>query len=249
MERFMTDLLLFESGFGFSAFRGDMPRIDRSPNQSRPAPPLIHARANFPRSRPPFLAVRSQAPQGTPIARSLVDPASTQDLLERARAGDERAWAGFVDAFAPLVFAIARRHGLPPDACDDIAQDVFRSLVRSLSSIRDAQALPAWLGTTTRRLCWKARKTRPVATEALEPAAPDERDLAQLERHALLREALSRLGERCEQLLRFLYLVSPAPSYEQIAASLDMAIGSIGPTRQRCLARLASLLPHALRED
>ena len=57
---------------------------------------------------------------------------------------------------------------------------------------------------------------------------------------AVLRRSLGHLGERCRELLRLLYS-SDELSYVEISSLLDMPIGSIGPTRARCLERLRTI--------
>jgi len=57
------------------------------------------------------------------------------------------------------------------------------------------------------------------------------------ERASAMRRALSTLAQRDQALLTLL-VAEPRRSYEQIAEELDMPIGSIGPTRARCLERL-----------
>jgi RNA polymerase sigma factor (sigma-70 family) len=63
-----------------------------------------------------------------------------------------------------------------------------------------------------------------------------------LERDTWLREALTQLAPRCRELLEALYLESPGLSYLETAARLDMSLGSVGPTRSRCLKQLRDLL-------
>jgi DNA-directed RNA polymerase specialized sigma24 family protein len=73
----------------------------------------------------------------------------------------------------------------------------------------------------------------PIDTEAPEPG---ERVTTE-ERDVVLWRALEAISDRCQQLLRVL-MADPAPSYEEVGAALEMPIGSIGPTRARCLDRL-----------
>ena len=68
-----------------------------------------------------------------------------------------------------------------------------------------------------------------------------EADAARTERLTRLWQAFQDLPERCRRLLRVLS-ASPPPSYAEVAVALEMPIGSIGPTRARCLGRLRDLL-------
>jgi DNA-directed RNA polymerase specialized sigma24 family protein len=64
-----------------------------------------------------------------------------------------------------------------------------------------------------------------------------EQELLAAERHAALREALTRLPPCCQQLIGMLIQDPPVP-YAQISASLNIPVGSIGPRRGRCLDKL-----------
>ena len=164
-----------------------------------------------------------------------------EEILRRCREGDEAAWASLVDRYASLVFAVARSHGLPEDSCEDVAQTVFTALVRSLGSIREPEALPGWLVTSTRRACWRLNKrVEPDGRGRPEPVEPDL--LERRERRAAVLWAVREVGPPCTDLLTALFLRDAEPGYKRIADELEMPIGSIGPTRARCLAKMAKLL-------
>jgi RNA polymerase sigma factor (sigma-70 family) len=191
-------------------------------------------------------------PEQAPIADGPDNPGDLGAMLRRCAAGDQLAWSRLVRDHAGLVYSIARDAGLPEHQCDDLAQHVFSTLLRNLDSIRSAPALPAWLAQTTRRAAWRARadarKRDAMHTDAerLEIAAdPDETPLlrtARLEEAHRVRRALDVLGGRCRDLLRAVFVESDAPDYDTIASRLSIPRGSIGPTRARCLAKLAELL-------
>lgn len=164
-----------------------------------------------------------------------------------------------VRRYGRLVHAVAMQHGLRAGEVDDVGQEVFLALAQGLHRIEDAERLPAWLVTTTRRICWRhlyqRRREGPVGSADLTEAdiligepvaavrAPSLSELlAGWERQALLQEGLSKLGQRCRSLLEALFLDPDEPSYEQIATRLGMPKGSIGPTRNRCLEQLRSIL-------
>lgn len=168
-----------------------------------------------------------------------------QSLVARCLSGDHAAWSAIIDRYAGLVYAIARAHNLDASACDDIAQDVFAQLWKSLTDIRDPDALPGWISTTAKRQCWKAARVskRESAAQHPEPAAqPSDEVLARLEAAAQVRTALDELGGQCEKLLRALFFTHRDVEYTSVAEFLGIPIGSIGPTRQRCLAKLARLI-------
>lgn len=168
---------------------------------------------------------------------------STTTLLAAAATGDEHAWDELVDRFLPLVWATIRFHRLDPPAAEDVNQSVWLALVENLGRIREPEALPGWLRTTARNECLRAlRRTyeAPVDWQAL-AAIPDRTtvDASVLadERVQVVGEALERLSEKCRSLLR-VFAFSPDTGYAELASTLGVAIGSIGPTRSRCLEQL-----------
>ena len=175
------------------------------------------------------------------------DNAVVTGLVTRARNGERQAWDALVERYAPLIWSICRRHRLEPADAEDAAQNVWLKLVDHLDSLRVPAALPAWLATTTRRECGRILRTarRPCdAGHALAAGViPDnhaqaaEQDLLAAERHAALREAFGQLPPGCQQLLALL-IEDPALSYAEISARLGVPVGSIGPSRRRCLDKL-----------
>ena len=174
------------------------------------------------------------------------DPSAT-DLVTRAAAGDERAWDALVERYASLVWSICRRHRLADADADDVGQSVWLQLAAQLDKVRDPAALPGWLATTTRRECGriphKARRSPAVGYVLDAESIPDEQtgmaedELLVAERHAALCEALTRLPSCCQRLIALLIEDPPVP-YAQISARLGIAVGSIGPSRGRCLDKL-----------
>jgi RNA polymerase sigma factor (sigma-70 family) len=171
------------------------------------------------------------------------------DLLERAGAGDERAWRDLVDHFAGLVWSVARSYRLGTAATEDVVQTVWLRLAEHCGRIREPDRLASWLATTTRNESLRViRHTSRVGAtdgfdEASEPTSPsvDERiaDSDDLQR-ALI--GFAQLSTDDQQLLRLLCVVPPL-DYETIASILGRPVGSIGPTRARCLERLRRLIP------
>lgn len=173
---------------------------------------------------------------------------SAARLLARCAEGDQSAWGALVRSYAGLVYSIARRAGLPEHLCDDVAQDVFGTLAKHLGSIRDPASLTAWLVTTTRRATIRAgRSAARVRAEPLGEVA-DHSDaalddaIANAEKAHAVRAALSQLGGNCETLLRAMFFTRGDPDYREIARRLGIPVGSIGPTRARCLEKLAKIL-------
>lgn len=176
-----------------------------------------------------------------------MDGAKVTQLLARCVESDQAAWTALVREFSGLVFAVARRSGLREDGCEEVAQAVFLELSRNVAGLREPKALVAWLITSARRESWRvARRAAKAGLTGQDvdrvAAFPDEPKFEQLERHHRIRVAFENLGERCRELLARLYLRTPPVSYDLISSELGMPIGSIGPTRLRCLARMAELI-------
>jgi RNA polymerase sigma factor (sigma-70 family) len=169
------------------------------------------------------------------------------DLVTRARNGDKQAWDALVERYAPLIWSICRRHRLDGADADDVGQRVWLLLMDHLGNLRDPAALPGWLATTTRRewgrVLRAARGPRAAGhvpdpqTLPDEQAATADQELLAAERHAALRQALLELPPGCQQLIALLTADPPVP-YAEISARLGIPVGSIGPTRRRCLDKL-----------
>lgn len=168
-------------------------------------------------------------------------------MVLAAAKGDDRAWRKLVHQYKRLVYSIPRSYRLSDETCDDVFQTIFATLVRELPAIKDPKSLTKWLMTSTHRECWKASKReRSRQASSLDQHQPQDlaaempSDRADLwERRQMLDSALSSLGGRCEKLLRLLYLSPVQIPYEQVGETLGIALGSVGPTRARCLAKLA----------
>lgn len=166
-------------------------------------------------------------------------------LISAAGAGEHSAWDQLVDRFAPLVWAVARAHGLDARDAADVSQTVWLRTVESLGRIREPEAFAGWLRVTTRHECLRARRRGAREQAALDWAALT--DLAgeshadagalRSEQTQVVADALDRLSDKCRSLLR-VFAFSPDAGYTEIAAALGMPVGSIGPTRARCLGHL-----------
>jgi len=171
-------------------------------------------------------------------------------LVRAAAVGDEAAWDKLVERFSGLVWAVVRAYGLAEADAADVFQLTWLRLVEHLHQIRHPEHLGAWLATTARRECHQVTRARGRAfptddVATLEPPDKSPPTPEQLwlgwERNVELFRALRELTRRCQRLLRVL-MASPPPSYREVAAALDLPIGSIGPTRQRCIDQLRRLL-------
>jgi len=168
-------------------------------------------------------------------------------LVARARGGDTQAWDALVQRYSPLIGSVCRKYRLGREDADDVRQSVWLRLVGQLDKIREPAALPGWLVTTTQRECWRvmpaARGPRAATCELDAENIPDrqaqaaDQNLLAAERRAALREALSQLPPGGQQLMGMLAADPPVP-YAEISAALGIPVGSIGPTRSRCLDRI-----------
>ena len=170
------------------------------------------------------------------------DPA----LVEACLRGEKSAWDELVERYGRLVYSIPRRYGLSPADADDVFQNVFLTAHRSLGTLRDQTRLSAWLITTAHRESWRIGKRAdryPDLDEHIaNVAAPMENDLLAWERQHLVRQGLTALGGTCEKLLKLIFMDQGNPSYEAIAEEIGIKVGSIGPTRARCLEKLEKIL-------
>ncbi|GGI08600.1 RNA polymerase sigma factor [Egicoccus halophilus] len=174
-----------------------------------------------------------------------MDRAAVEVLVRSAAAGDQDAFDELVARYSGLVWAVVRAHRLGDADAQDVFQTTWLRLVEHLDRLRDPRAVGGWLATTARheslRLLRAADRTRPVAADELDLAdesrPASDAGLLGDEQRAVVWAAFDQLGERCRGLLRLL-MADPTPSYEEVGAALDMPIGSIGPTRGRCLGQL-----------
>jgi RNA polymerase sigma factor (sigma-70 family) len=169
-------------------------------------------------------------------------------LVNAAGTGDQSAWNRLVQEFESMIWAIARAHRLGDADAADVSQATWIALLQHIKKLNNPAGVGAWLATTARRECLRVlrggQRCVPFGDDGPEhesPEPPPGHALLVTERDDALRRAFSRLRAADQALLRLL-TADPRPPYEEIAAALDMPIGSIGPTRQRALARLREQL-------
>jgi RNA polymerase sigma factor (sigma-70 family) len=175
------------------------------------------------------------------------------ELLEAAKGGSEDALAQITAELSPMLWNVARAAGLAAADAEDVVQTAWERLLYHLADIRIPQALIGWLVVTTKHEAWRirssGRRQRPADQEWL-TAIPD--DAAGTEEQILLEEqqralwrAVGRLSAQCQELLRIVAFI-PRPDYQSVSAALGMPVGSIGPTRGRCLEKIRVLLADEL---
>jgi RNA polymerase sigma factor (sigma-70 family) len=174
------------------------------------------------------------------------------DLILACRQGNKQAWEQLLDRYERLVYSIPLNYGLSRDDAADIVQTTFIIFMDSLDGLKPDSRLSAWLCTVAKRHTWRLleqqRREQINPEEDLRETAvfiPDHSSQRQMERWEAvqwLEQGLALLDDRCRELLLALYFSPEQPAYTDVAADLDMAVGSVGPTRARCLQRLKERL-------
>jgi len=168
----------------------------------------------------------------------------------RAADGDQQAWERLVDQYARLIWAITRDHRLEESDASDVAQITWLRLLEHIDRLEQPHRVGSWLAATARNECLRnlAARKRIVSTDdddvlqvAFAHQPEIDEGLLAAERAQTVRDAMSCLPERWRQLLEML-MADPPASYTDISDQLGFPIGSIGPTRRRCFARLRQLL-------
>jgi RNA polymerase sigma factor (sigma-70 family) len=175
------------------------------------------------------------------------DDPSVIALVGRVCAGDQQAWNDIIERYSPLVWSICHRYQLGRQDIDDVGQSIWLLLVENVGNLREPAALPGWIATATRRECLRVlRVSRRQDAGGLPPEElmpPDQSDavieeeLFEAQRNIALRAAFAELPRGCHDLLALL-ITDPPPGYTRISETLGIPVGSIGPTRARCLQRL-----------
>jgi RNA polymerase sigma factor (sigma-70 family) len=173
------------------------------------------------------------------------------ELIDACLKGTGQAWEALIVRYQRLIYSIPLRYGLTEHDANDIFQNVSLLLLENLARLRDRERLGAWLVITTRRECWRLfHQHRQVSLdpetvyldEQLFDSQRSEDDFLVLESQVLVRAALAQMDAPCQELLTKLFYTEPRPSYTEIARSLALPEGSIGPTRARCLDKLMRIL-------
>jgi RNA polymerase sigma factor (sigma-70 family) len=183
------------------------------------------------------------------VAATDIDRAEVEEKVRAAAQGSQEAFDWLIHCYTGLVWSVIRAHGLSDADASDVFQTTWLRLVEHLDRLRDPRAIGGWLATTSRheslRLLRLADRHRPTPDETFErvedPGEGVDAVVLDDDRNVHLWAALEELGERCRSLLRVL-MADPMPSYEEVSVALGMPVGSIGPTRARCLHQLRDRL-------
>jgi RNA polymerase sigma factor (sigma-70 family) len=183
------------------------------------------------------------------LDRSL-DATDIAGLVRRAAEGDRRAWERLVDQFSRLIWSITVDFKLAESDAADVVQTTWLRLLEHIDRIEYPARVGSWLAATARNECLRslAAQKRVVLRhddadlgESLGHGAEIDERLLATERAQTVQDAVSRLPRRWQRLLELL-MSDPPTSYTEISDQLGLPVGSIGPTRGRCLARLRVLL-------
>lgn len=174
------------------------------------------------------------------------------------RDGDPAGLERMVRLLTPTLWQLVRAYGLSRAAAEDAVQTTWLNLVRKADTVREPRAVLGWLSITARREAWRLARADGRAA-AVEPAvitnlgeqpgpaeagnaAPSPETVAVASETARrLWRYVAMLPERCRRLLRVIAF-DERPDYGRLALELNMPVGSIGPTRGRCLKKLRDLM-------
>jgi len=178
---------------------------------------------------------------------------SDRSLVLACRRGEAEAWEVLVNRYQRLIFTIPLRAGLDEDRAAEVFQHTFTALLKHLDRIEQPERVRAWLVTTARREALRMASklkaelnfsdtdevdSQPTYEDVPgDELLPDE-ELERLEEQHLIRTTIASLDERCRRLLTLLFYRPDPPPYGEIAATLGMPEGSLGPTRARCLQKM-----------
>ncbi|MCP3988163.1 MAG: sigma-70 family RNA polymerase sigma factor [Actinomycetia bacterium] len=186
----------------------------------------------------------------TPIGARQRPTSHVGQLVNGCRDGDSDAWECLIDRYERLVFAVAAGEGLGLEDAADVTQTTFEALLAQLDSLRDDEQVASWLMTVARRQAWrvlKKRRREQAWADAESVTSPFEAVDPIGDHHVALGvyEAVQELGEPCRTLVSALYFDPRSPSYAEVAAQIGRPVGSIGPTRARCLEHLREIMGDA----
>lgn len=194
----------------------------------------------------------------TALVSGSVSPARKRDdgsvdisqVVRQAALGDRSSWEQLVSKYSRLIWAMTRDFKLADSDAADVVQATWLRLLEHIDRIEHPDRIGSWLATTARHECLRhvARRKKVILVDddvafsdvSTEQPDLDERLIAD-ENAEAVRQALSRLPWRWRRLLELLMMDPPA-SYAEISSQLGLPVGSIGPTRGRCLERLRVLL-------
>ena len=183
-------------------------------------------------------------------------------LVTGALGGDAAAWDAMVTRLERVVWKAVNMMTSDREVRDDAFAATWLRLAERLETIREPQKLPGWLTTTAtnevRQIVRQRHRGHVSLTESwssptgsgdlIDTLAADvgehSEGLIAGERRRDVRAAFSRLDEACREIITVLVLADPPLPYDDASERLGRPIGSLGPSRRRCLDKMKSLLDH-----
>jgi RNA polymerase sigma factor (sigma-70 family) len=176
-------------------------------------------------------------------------PEESDDLIERCIERRPGAWEEFIRRYADVIYTTIRRVGLRPDDADEAFQCTIVAAFRTLQNLKKKESLVPWvIGIAYRQAINRIRsRTRsrevPIGqSEFPDPGPPPDQEMRAIDHAERLAEAFALMPERCRRLLHILFYEDPVPDYEAISQREGLPVGSIGPTRLRCLKKMREIL-------
>ena len=186
---------------------------------------------------------------GAPATRSLRGGVAEHELVERCRQGDETAFRELVDQYKGLVFALIARSVPNRGRAEELAQDVFLKVHRGLPYFRGESKLSTWIYRIVINALSQERPELATASlddvkegddqSRLQPAA-DDRAFGDLVLRDRLQKAIEQLPVQYQVLINGHYM--KGLQYEELAAALDMPMGTVKTHLHRAKRRLRHLL-------
>jgi len=172
-----------------------------------------------------------------------------EELVRDCVAGNEAAWAALIEKYKRLIYSIPVKYRLSAEDATDVFQETCLELLSSLPRLRQPRAVPHWLIQVTVHKCLriKAQQRRMQwrndgLDEVSDPQPAADVVMVDVAREQAIRDAISALSPRCQRLIRLLFFETPPRPYRQVAEALEVASGSVGFIRSRCLDRLRANL-------
>jgi RNA polymerase sigma factor (sigma-70 family) len=170
------------------------------------------------------------------------------DAFELYRSGTPSAMADLVEMLTPILWHTVRAQRLDATSTEDVLQTTWLALVRNADKITDPRSVLQWTIVTARREAWRVVRGQGRQTpqdriddDLISPEESPETVALRSETEKVLWSHIAKLPDRCRELLRVIAFAD-RPDYSELARSLGMPVGSIGPTRGRCLGKLRASL-------
>ncbi len=169
-------------------------------------------------------------------------------LVKQCLSGNSRAWACLMNRYKRLIYHFPARAGLSGEDCDEVFQETVLAFYKQLGRIERVDDLSFWFSKVARRNTWKAANRNlkyaelPATYDVSDPGLIPEEDLELKIQQFKIRRGLNQMNKRCRDLLWALFFETGESDYKRIAKEMGIAMGSIGPTRNRCLAKFKKIL-------